>query len=167
LVSTLEGALSLYGILTFLLVFGLLGYLLHNSANLGVVATLFFALVVGIASAVLVSALLTRIFLQSQTLEMSPEASRLEGRLGTVSMAIHDGGIGEVIFKGPTGARQSVGARSVGGRPIPSGAEVVILSYRDGIANVQPWDQFMASVRAGEAPQLEALGPFEPSEPHP
>jgi membrane protein implicated in regulation of membrane protease activity len=155
--GTLEEALSVYGILTFLLVFGLLGYLLHNSTNVGVVLTLLVALLVALACAVGVSTTLTRLFVQNESHGLTRESSRFEGRIGQVSMAIREGGVGEVIFKGETGARQSLGARSVDGQPIPAGVEVVILASSEGIATVQPWESFIASAHSGAPPPLAPL----------
>jgi membrane protein implicated in regulation of membrane protease activity len=160
LMGTLEDALSLYGILTFLLVFGLLGYLLHNSTNAGAVLTVALALLVALLCAVAVSTTLTRMFVLNESHGLGAESSRLEGRLGQVSMAIRAGGVGEVIFKGETGARQSLGARSADGRALAAGAEVVILASSKGIATVQEWESFMASVRAGEMPRLEPIEPI-------
>ncbi len=158
LTHTLEGTLNVYGAVTFLLIFGVLGFLLHTVGAVGSALSLLLALVLGFASAVGVSALLTRIFLASGGgSELTSESSRLEGRLAQVSIPIRGGGIGEVIYTGSAGGRQSVGARSVDGQTIPVGAEVVVLGYRDGIASVQPWDTFMASVRAGNAPELEPI----------
>jgi len=159
--ATLLGGLNFYSILTLILIFGLLGYLLHNFTDLGVTLTLILALALGVACALAVGALITRLVISLQSTTLTRESSQLEGRLGAVSMAIREGGIGEVIFTSARGARQSVGARSRDGMPIPADTEVVILSYADGIASVQPWDRFMASVRAGDAPMLEALEPIE------
>jgi membrane protein implicated in regulation of membrane protease activity len=156
--NALEGALNLYGILIFLLIFGLLGFLLHNATNLAAALIVLIALLAGLAGAVATSAFLTRLFLANLDVSgLTSESSQLEGRLGTVSMLIREGGTGEVIFQGATGARQSLGARSLDGQPIAAGTEVVILSTSDGIARVQPWDRFMASARAGETPLLESL----------
>jgi len=155
--ATLLGGLNFYSILTLILIFGLLGYLLHNFTDLGVVLTLILAVALGVACALAVGALITRLVLALQSTTLTRESSQLEGRLGTVSMAIREGGIGEVIFTSARGARQSVGARSRDGMPIPADTEVVILAYADGIASVQPWDRFMASVRAGDAPILEPI----------
>ena len=154
----LLGALSLYGVLMFLLVFGVLGYLLKNGAStLPLIVILLIAALVGVVCAVGVNALLTRLFVSSQSGELTDDSSRLEGRMGTVSMAIRPGGIGEVIFQGVTGARQSVGARCVDGGAIPVGQEVVILSYENGVAQAQSWDAFMASLRTGDAHDLQPL----------
>lgn len=157
LTSWLEGLLSVYGALTFLLIFGVLGYLLHELGSIGGLLSLLVAVIVGVACAIVVNALLTRIFIASGGGELTSENSRLEGRLGQVSMAIREGGIGEVIYTGTAGGRQSVGARSVDGQSIAAATEVVILGYRDGIASVQPWDAFMASVRAGNPLALEPI----------
>lgn len=150
-------SLNLYGLLIFLLVFGLLGYLLHNMANVGVVLTLLIALALAVGSAMGVSVLLARLFLMGAQTELTPESSQLEGRLGKVSMAIRAGGIGEVIYTGATGARKSVGARSYDGAAIPVNTEIVVIAYRDGIASVQPWDRFMAGVHSGLAPELQPI----------
>jgi hypothetical protein len=149
--------LNLYSLLIFLLIFGIAGYLLHNSTSLGVVLTLVAALLAGSGGALGTGLLLGRLFLTADGHALTSDSSRLEGRLGTVSIAIRPGGIGEVLFRGPGGSRQSVGARSLDGAAIAQGAEVVIVSYADGIASVQPWDTFMAAVRSGTAPRLEPL----------
>lgn len=150
-------SLNLYGLLIFLLVFGLLGYLLYNVANIGVVLSLLIPLALAVGVAMGVSMLLARLFLMGEHTELSPESSQLEGRLGKVSIAVRSGGIGEVIYTGATGARRSVGARSYDGQAIPVGTEIVVIAYRDGIADVQPWDRFMAGVRSGLAPELQPI----------
>jgi membrane protein implicated in regulation of membrane protease activity len=155
--SAVEGALNVYGILIFLLIFGLLGFLLHNATNLAAALIVLIALLAGLAGAVVTSAFLARLFLMNVSVGLTSESSQFAGRLGQVSMTIREGGTGEVIFQGSTGARQSLGARSADGQPIASGTEIVILSAREGIATVQPWDRFMASARAGEVPQIETL----------
>jgi hypothetical protein len=145
-------------VLTFLFVFGLLGYLLHNTTNLGAFLSLFLPALLGVAAAVGVGIFLGRLFNRDIGL-LTEENSRLEGRLGKVSIPIRAGGVGEVIFEQQSGGRQSIGARSLDGDAIPVDAEIVIVGIRDGIASVQTWDTFMRSVRAGKAPILEALGP--------
>src|SRR5579884_3550951 len=126
--QTLDSALNLYSLLMFLLAFGLVGYLLHNYTHVGTVLSLLFANALGAGSGIAMGNLLFRLFLPGAESELGADTSRLEGRLGEVSMPIREGGIGEVIFSRPGGGRQSVGARSASGTPIPVGAEVVILS---------------------------------------
>lgn len=155
--AILSGGLNLYSLLTLLLIFGLLGYLLHNFTHLGDVLTLLAALAFGLGSALAIGGLMSRILSAGGGIELTRDSSRMEGRLGTVSIAIRSGGIGEVIFTGSGGARQSAGARGYGDAPITAGTEVVILSARGGIVTVQPWDEFMVSARAGNSPALEAI----------
>lgn len=154
LASTFDQMLNLYGILIFLLIFGVLGYLLRNFGALPVAATLLLALVVALVCSGAASLFLARLFLLDTPRTLTRESSRLAGRLGQVSMAVRAGGIGEVIYQGETGGRHSVGARSSDGEPIAAGTEVVILDYEDGIARVEPWDRFLANARAGGEPRI-------------
>jgi hypothetical protein len=156
LTTTLVGALNLYGVLMFLLIFGLAGYVLHAAFGLGLLA-LALAVVLGVGGAIGLTASLARIFRLDEATILTAQSSQLEGRMGKVTIAIRAGGIGEVIFTREGGGRQSIGARSADGEAIARDADVVILSYRDGIATVQAWDRFIANVRAGATPLLEPL----------
>jgi membrane protein implicated in regulation of membrane protease activity len=75
--------------------------------------------------------------------EMNPEDYRLEGTVGQLTVGIPAGGKGEVLFE-KAGLRRSEAARAMGGTPIARGSEVVITSYIDGFATVQPWGEFLA-----------------------
>jgi hypothetical protein len=153
--------LSLYGLLIFLFVFGLFGYVLHNLTNVGAVASVLIPLLIGVASGVALGNFLTRFFRTSPESLLDADSSRLEGRLGKVSMTIREGGVGEVIFTAKGGARQSIAARSADDQPIPGGAEIVILGYQDGVARVQTWESFLLESRSG---QQRLLGPLEPQQ---
>src|SRR5487761_2312552 len=160
--SLLLGSVNLNGALIFLLVFGVLGYLLHNGQASSLLFVLPVATLVGALAAIGVNAALTRIFITSQAGELTPASSRLEGRLATVSLAIRPQGIGEVVYTGEAGARQSIGARSDDGADIAKDTQVVIVAAADGMATVQPWDRFIADTRqrlsadaSQPAPQLE------------
>jgi hypothetical protein len=155
--SLFLGTLNLYGLLILLLLFGLLGYLLHNFTNLGAELSLFIALIVGVVGAALVSSLLSAVFFDRVAGVLGADSSQLEGRLGKTSMAIRTNGIGEVIYTTEQGSRQSLGARSIDGEAIPAGTDIVILGSSKGIASVQAWDRFIADVRAGNAPSLEPI----------
>jgi hypothetical protein len=157
--DVLANGLNLYSLLMFLLVFGLLGYLLHNLAHVGVVLSLVLPALFGAICGLAVGNVLFRLFMSPT--ELAAGSSRLEGRVGEVSMAIREGGIGEVIFTRPGGGRQSVGARSANNQPIPAGSEVVILGYENGIASVQTWDGFMLDIRSGRAPLLDPFDPLD------
>jgi hypothetical protein len=155
----LLSGLNLYSLLLFLFVFGLLGYLLHNLTHVGVVFSILLPLLVGVVFGTLVGNLLMRMFTTSPGSILGSETSQLEGRLGTVSIAIREGGIGEILFSRPGIGRQSLGARSSDGQPIDKGAEIVVLGYEKGIATVQTWDRFLLQTRAGEQPLLKPLDP--------
>jgi hypothetical protein len=157
-VGTLAGSLNLLSVLTFLFCFGLFGYLLHNISSPGPFLTLFLPAVLGAGAAVGVGTALTRLFAVS-TGEVTAEGTRIEGRVGTVSMAIEPGRVGEVIFARAGGGRQSIGARSHLGEALEVGAEVVILAVDDGIASVESWDTFMRHARSGASGIPSALDP--------
>lgn len=159
--SLLLGSLNVNGALIFLLVFGLLGYLLRSAQGVSLLMLVIVAALMGTLAAIVVNALLARIFIASQAGELSADSSRLEGRLATVSLPIRAGGIGEVIFTGPTGARQSLGARSATGRPIEVGEEVVIVGAEDGLVTAQPWSAFLDESRGA----TRAGGPTLPAAP--
>lgn len=163
LTGLLLASLNLYGALMFLLIFGVLGYLLLNGFKaLPLVFVLLIAAGFGATCAVAVNALLARLFFENEAGLLTAENSQMEGRLGTVSMAIRpEGGIGEVIFTGASGGRQSVGARSVNGEAIPVGAEIVLLSTQDGVATVQTWESFLADAHADRQGALNTLEPLQ------
>jgi hypothetical protein len=156
--ETLSGSLNPFSALSFLFVFGLLGYLLLNAARLGVVLSIVLPALLGLAAAAAVGIGLARLF-SSTAGELTVEETRLEGRVGKISMAIRVGGVGEVIFSRPGAGRQSIGATSATGDAIPVNTDVVILALRQGIASVEPWDVFMRELRAGRTPTLEAIEP--------
>jgi hypothetical protein len=159
LTAVFANGLNLYGLLIFLFIFGLFGYVLHNLTNVGAVASILLPLLIGAASGVALGNFLTRFFRTSPESLLDADSSRLEGRLGKVSMTIREGGVGEVIFTAKGGARQSIGARSADGQLISEGAEIVILGYQGGVARVQTWDSFLLESRSG---QQRLLGPIEP-----
>lgn len=164
--SLLLGSLNLNGALIFLLVFGVLGYLLHNGQGAQLLTTLLIAALVGALAAIGVNAALTRIFITTQAGELTADSSRLEGHLATVSIAIRAQGLGEVVYTGEAGARHSIGARSADGAPIAAGAQVVITEAERGVATVQPWDSFIAETRqrlsADASPSTPRLEPAAP-----
>jgi hypothetical protein len=140
--ATLANTLNLYVILTFLFWFGLIGYVLRNLTNLSTLVAFIGALLVGVVGAVLVNLAMARLMGRDYG-ELTAESSEMVGTIATISMAIRAGGIGEVIYTKGAGGRKSVGARSVDNQPIARDAEVVIVGYEKGIAQVQTWDRFM------------------------
>jgi len=133
-------------VMSFLTWFGAVGFLLRSQSAVGALVTLLLAVLAGLLGAAAALALVVRL---ARWAEAAPPLAelRLPGTLARVSLPIRDGGIGEIIYsKG--GVRLSDGARSVDGRAIPRGTEVVILRYEQGIAYVEPF----ARLLAGEGP---------------
>lgn len=167
LANTLLGALNLYGLLMFLLIFGLVGYVAHAVLGWNVLFVMLVPLLFGATCAVGLTILLHTLFATSKETILTADDARLEGRLGAVTMAIRAGGVGEIIFTRKGGGRQSVGARSATGDAISAGSDIVILDYQDGIASVQTWDTFLAAARAGDLSQLAPLEPAPAKLPSP
>ena len=154
-----EQALPLWNVssvLAFLMWFGAAGYVATRFAGLTAWLALIPAVLFGVVGGLLVSAFL-RLVLRGET-ELDPAQYRMEGTLARVSVRIPEGGTGEIIFtKGDR--RRSEGARSVDGRPIARGEEVVVIDYQHGIALVQGWEDFKRDeVGVRHAPSLPAEG---------
>jgi hypothetical protein len=134
---------SVVGALTW---FGAAGYLLVRLGAWAFPAILLGALLAGAVGWYLVARFLGLVLAGER--EMDPDDYRLEGTVGQVTVGIPTGGTGEVVFT-KVGARRSEAARGIGGVAIPRGSEVVITSYADGFATVQPWNEFLAQRDAG------------------
>lgn len=127
-------------ILAFLAWFGGVGYILTKHSHFVALAILGFALLAGLLAGTIVFQFMARM-VKATSGQMLDWDYRVEGSVGTVSMAIRENGIGEVIFE-QNGARKSAGARSEDGTSLPAGTEVVIARYDDGIAYVKRWEEF-------------------------
>jgi membrane protein implicated in regulation of membrane protease activity len=127
-------------LLAFLAWFGGVGYILTKHSHFVGLTILGLALLAGLFAGLVVFQFMARVVKATST-PMLDWDYRVEGTVGTVSMAIRENGTGEVIFE-QNGARKSTGARSEDGTSLPRGAEVVIARYDDGIAYVKRWDEF-------------------------
>jgi membrane protein implicated in regulation of membrane protease activity len=127
-------------ILAFLAWFGGVGYILTKHSHLVGLSILGFAMLGGLFAGMVVFQFMARLVKATNTAMLDWDY-RVEGTVGTVSMAIRENGTGEVIFE-QNGARKSTGARSEDGTSLPKGTEVVIARYEDGIAYVKRWDEF-------------------------
>ena len=137
---------SVVGALTW---FGAAGYLLVRLGDWALPAVLIGALLAGGVGWYLVARFLGLVL--SGEREMDPDDYRLEGTVSQVTVSIPAGGTGEVVFS-KAGARRSERPRAQWvGSPIPRGSEVVITSYADGFATVQPWGEFLAARDNGVA----------------
>src|SRR5437667_516067 len=132
-------ASSVIGALTW---FGAAGYLMLRLGDWALPAVFIGALIAAGVGWYLVARFLGLVLAGER--EMDPEDYRLEGTVGQVTVSIPPGGTGEVVFA-KAGSRRSEAARAQGGGPIPRGSEVVIVTYADGFATVQPWGEFLAA----------------------
>jgi hypothetical protein len=72
------------------------------------------------------------------------------GVLGRVSSPIRQGGTGEMIFT-RDGGRKLAYVRSETGNPIERDQEVVVTSYKGGIAYVRTWDALTNDNEPGQS----------------
>lgn len=129
-------------LLAFLMWFGAAGYAAVAFAGLSPAVALIPAVALGALGGLLVSAFLALV-LRGET-RMDPAQYRIEGTLARVTVSIPEQGTGEIVFT-KADSRRSEGARSISGRPIARGEEVVVIDYQRGIALVEPWEEFRAS----------------------
>ena len=132
-----------------------MGYIFHDTAGFILPLTIILSVVGGLIIAALLLALLNRVFGDSEG-ETIQDVSDRTGLLGKVSTTIQEHGIGEVLYVSPGGMRKSVPARSVDGRRLERDAEVVIVNYQSGVAEVDTWDHFVDHEATGEGSFDEA-----------
>jgi membrane protein implicated in regulation of membrane protease activity len=146
---------NLSSAMAFLTWFGGAGYILRIYYGAWLPVAVGIAFLAGVIGAALVFFFLSRVLFASQRV-LDPRDYYLPGTLARVTSPIRAGGTGEVVYtKGDT--RQVSGARSLDGREIERGAEVVIMRYERGLAYVQRWDDLMR--------EEEEERPSEPSTP--
>lgn len=141
--QSLASFLNPTSIMFFLLGFGFFGYVFHNIVGLEApLLVLIFAALSGIVIALLLFSMLARIFGNSES-ATEQDVSDRTGLLGRVSMTIQEGGLGEVLYISPGGMRKSIPARSIDGQRLERDQEVVVVSYQNGIAEVDTWEHFI------------------------
>ncbi len=138
------GILNPNSLFLFLFGFGFSGYLFHNATHLLALFVVLLALVCGLFVAGIALMLIDRIFGDSEA-DTVQDVSDRTGMIGKVSLSIPEHGMGEIIYVSPAGMRKAIPARSIDGRPIPSGQEVVVVSSPGTVAEVDTWDHFMAT----------------------
>ena len=141
-ISSIFSYLNISTIVYFLIGFGLLGYVFYNTLQFVALLTLSLAGVSGIIVAALLILLFSRLFGNSEG-ETVQDVSDRTGMVGKVSMTIQENSLGEVLYISPGGLRKSIPARSIDGRRLERGQEVVIVNYQQGIAEVDTWDHFI------------------------
>ncbi|MFN8634999.1 MAG: NfeD family protein [Chloroflexota bacterium] len=135
---------NLQTITAFMAFFGGTGWVAYTSGGVAPALALIAATLAGFVGGGAVFMFLVKVLVAGQQF-MDPADTQMEGTVGRVTMAIHEGAIGEIVFT-HGGTRRSEGARSVDGAAIAKGTEVVIVRYEGGLAYVEPWSTF-----AGEA----------------
>ena len=129
-----------FGTITaFLAWFGGTGYLLTRYSSMWILFALLLSALSGIAGAAVVFWFVFKVLLSHER-DLDPADYNLIGVLGHLSGALREGGTGEMIFS-QEGFRRCAAVRNEEGKPLPKGAEVVVLRYEKGIAYVRPWDE--------------------------
>lgn len=152
----------------FLLGFGFFGYLLNgylfHNANPGLMTLS--VLLAGLAGLAISAAMLTTLSRMIARVESSTEQDVVDrtGMLGKVSITIPEKGLGEIIYTSPGGMRKSIPARGLNNQHLERDAEVVVVNYENGVAEVDTWEHFMHGetnlpdpTGAEELPQLHVL----------
>jgi hypothetical protein len=137
--ATAVSPFNFTSIFAFLIVFGAVG--LAAQAGVGALLALLLASGAGLIAGWVAFIFLARFLVQGQTL-LTDEP--IDGTVGRVSVAIDSGHLGEVMYT-RNGVRRSDGARSVDGKRIAAGEEVVIVGFTNGIASVQRWGDFVGN----------------------
>jgi hypothetical protein len=145
--------INLTSVVLFLLGFGFIGYVFHNTAHLLLPITLILAVLGGVVLALLLLMLISRIF-GGTDVNTEQDVSDRTGLLGKVSIPIPENNLGEIIYTSPGGMRKSIPARSTDGRRLERNQEVVVVNYQHGVAEVDTWERFMN--------EEEALDPKSP-----
>ncbi len=123
-------------LMVFLAWFGGVGALL-SKIGLGPVVAFIGAVAAGVFGAWLILLFANRV-LAAHDHSMKPSDYALPGMLATVTLAIREGGCGEIVYA-QGGTRKSAAARSSDGSAIGNGAEVMVEHFVEGIAFVRRW----------------------------
>jgi hypothetical protein len=152
-IQSLLSYFNITSVMFFLLGFGFFGYLFHNTGHLMSIVTLLLAGISGVIIAALLLLLLSRLFGNSEGATVQDVSDRT-GLLGKVSLTVPENGLGEIMYVSPGGMRKSIPARSSDGRRIERDAEVVVISYAGGIAEIDTWDHFINEEEAQYNPSI-------------
>lgn len=137
---TSAAAVNGFTLTAFLCWFGGAGYLLQRHSGMLAWLTLMAATLSGVVGASLIFWFLSKVLLRNERV-LTAEETAITGVVGHVSGPLGEGRTGEILYS-QTGVRRSSPARSVDGSRIERDAEVVVLRYEQGIAYVEPWNEF-------------------------
>jgi len=122
----------------FLVMFGVVGYLLTTHGEGSAVT----AILAASSAAVVFAAAVTWLAIRTARIqpEHDPDDPRyvLQGRVGVVTVSIPVGGEGMIRYE-DSGSAPVVAARNIDGGAIDAGEEVCIERVEDGIAHVELW----------------------------
>jgi len=128
-------------ICAFLAWFGGVGFLATRYYALAAVAAVGAAVLGGLTGASIVFLFLAKVLLPHET-QLDPADFDMVGMLGTVTVPIRAGGIGEIQFS-QEGTRRSASARTEDGQALERGAEVVVERYERGVAYVRRFEEMV------------------------
>jgi hypothetical protein len=129
--------------------FGGVGYLLRHSVGMNGYIASGLAVVSGLIGGGIMFVLLARVLWPMLSKPLSTADYKRPGTAARVVSSIRAGGVGEIVYV-KNGSRFTAGAKSADGQPIAKGAEVVILSYERGLAQVQEIDKLLDQSREFE-----------------
>jgi hypothetical protein len=129
--------LNLHTLAIFLAWMGGCGYLMTRHTTFGIWIVLLLSGVVGLFGGAALAYVMR--FLHGREFAMHPSDYDMVGVLGRISSPVRPGGTGEMTFT-RDGGRQLAYVRSENGSVIERGQEVVVTSFRNGIAYVRTWD---------------------------
>jgi len=132
---------NLSTVMTFLTVFGGIGFMFTKLGDLGGVIVLLIALACGGVIAWLLFLLVSRILLRGEQV-MDDSDYDLTGQVGQVSVPIPENSVGEVKYV-LAGTTRAIGARSRDARPLPKNTRVVIRAVDRGVALVEDYETFV------------------------
>ncbi|GIW06126.1 MAG: hypothetical protein KatS3mg060_0931 [Dehalococcoidia bacterium] len=125
----------------FVTFFGGVGYVLSIAGPIWGPFVFLIALVAGLLAGGAIFWFLAKVIYGGQTPALRERDFQLPGTIARVTSPIREGGVGEIVFE--KGGRQRVeGARLAIPGSAARGTEVVIVRYEQGIAYVEPIDEF-------------------------
>ncbi|MFL6414863.1 MAG: hypothetical protein ACJ74Y_04235 [Bryobacteraceae bacterium] len=137
--------LNLHTLAIFLAWTGGCGYLMTRHTGLSIWLVLLVSGFVGVLAGAALAFVMR--FLHGREFAMHPADYDMIGVLGRISSPVRSGGTGEMTFT-RDGGRQLAYVRSENGGMIERGQEVVVTSFKNGIAYVRTWD----ALTAGDQP---------------
>ena len=144
--------LNLSTVLAFVAWFGGIGYLAHNGAGWTALASIFVAILGGLAGGYAIYTFFNRVIRAGESAPLDPRDFDLQGKLAHVSSSVLAGGTGEITYV-QSGARMVRPARSDRGQSIPRGTEVIVLRAERGVGIVAPWDELIYGEASPELPR--------------